>query len=355
MCPNTKGVRFSYINAVAKTLEEIDEDIVKGLENLGLDPTNPSIIIHTLVKDGADGMGEVSVHKEKADKSLPDKALRFSFCILKCSVMHNGEEVTIFEEPKPNSVQSNRPIVECIGDENDASTVNVCIGPVERERLVMKDKVMRVHITENIKRAHSLTFSNSMIDEKWDRSHGGLAGAGSRFLCTLCDAVRDESLQKADSYCITRTLSNITETAAILRTNPNKLSDAALSQQAHGVKCDCESLLTTEPWEWGIDATHADINMGNFFKTLIYYIREVAQVTSWGKTADVKDLIDIAETRLDEHMMCEVGLSPSLMMPGNYARDMFKHVDKMVEVVDNPAWRSALIDVLGQFCKLRRV
>ncbi|XP_066298933.1 V(D)J recombination-activating protein 1-like [Branchiostoma lanceolatum] len=345
-CPNTKGVRFPYAHAVAKTLEELDDEIVNGITKLGRDPNDPTLVIHTICKDGADGLGDVSIHKEKADHLLPDKALRFSFCVLKCSIMHNNSEVTIYEDPNPNSVRSNRPILECIGDENDEGTVAICVGPIESQRLLMKDKVMRVHMSDGTQRAHYLTFFNSMIDEKWDRAHGGLAGAGSKYLCTLCEAVREEALEKAGSYEITRTLKKVEVTAS-------KIKYESQEKDTFGVKGF--PLLTTEPWERGIDATHADINLGNFFKSLI--VREMAQVYSWAKTAGVKKQIADAESKLDKHLKESLGLNPTLMMAGNYAREMFKteHAEKLVALVERPERRSALTEVLAKFRPLRKV
>nr|AJO68011.1 RAG1L [Branchiostoma belcheri] len=345
-CPNTKGVRFPYAHAVAKTLEELEDEIVNGLKKLGRDPNDPTLVIHTICKDGADGMGDVSVHKEKSDHLLPDKALRFSFCVLRCSVMHKDTEVTIYEDPNPNSVRSNRPVLECIGDENDDGTVAVCVGPIECQRLLMKDKIMRVHMSDGTQRAHYLTFFNSMVDEKWDRAHGGLAGAGSKYLCTLCEAVRDEALEKAGSYKITRTLKKIEVTAS-------KMKYESQEKDTFGVKG--YPLLTTEPWERGIDATHTDINMGNYFKSLI--VREMAQVHSWAKTANVKKQIVDAESKLDKHLKESLGLNPTLMMAGNYARELFKaeHADKLVALVDKPDRKSALVEVLAKFRQLRKV
>lgn len=51
------------------------------------------VILHTTVKDGCDGMGEVSIYKEKDFKMLPDKAFRFSFCIVKIEAVHQGTKV----------------------------------------------------------------------------------------------------------------------------------------------------------------------------------------------------------------------------------------------------------------------
>ena len=73
--PNCKGVRWHYIDALCKTLEELDPVISRNLEQLQV----PIEEKHVIIKDEGDGMGEVSIHKEKPDRYLPDKAFRFSF------------------------------------------------------------------------------------------------------------------------------------------------------------------------------------------------------------------------------------------------------------------------------------
>ena len=78
--PNLKGVRWNYVDAIAKSLQELEPQITEGLNNHNYDPSDSDIVLITSVKDGADGMGDVSVHKEISDRFLSDKAFRFSFC-----------------------------------------------------------------------------------------------------------------------------------------------------------------------------------------------------------------------------------------------------------------------------------
>ena len=63
--PNVKGVRYNYAEVLVSTLLEIDPYIDKSIKE------NPDVecdqIFHTTVKDGGDGLGIVSVYKEKAD------------------------------------------------------------------------------------------------------------------------------------------------------------------------------------------------------------------------------------------------------------------------------------------------
>ena len=106
--PNVKGVRFKYIDALAKTLQELDPIIKAGLGELNLDPG--TTVLKTTVKDG-DGMGDVSVYKETGDRFLPDKAFHHSFAVIKIEVVCNGSKTELFVEETPNSVRTNRPLL----------------------------------------------------------------------------------------------------------------------------------------------------------------------------------------------------------------------------------------------------
>ena len=55
--PNVEGARWSYRDAVTKSLQELAGEIDKGLDSLGI-TENPTLYV--LVKDGSDGLGDVS-------------------------------------------------------------------------------------------------------------------------------------------------------------------------------------------------------------------------------------------------------------------------------------------------------
>ena len=62
--PNCMGVRFSYFEALSLTLQKLEPEILFGLKKHGLNIEN--VLFLTTVKDGCDGMGEVSVYKDVA-------------------------------------------------------------------------------------------------------------------------------------------------------------------------------------------------------------------------------------------------------------------------------------------------
>ena len=61
------------------------------------------------------------------------------FCILKCSVSVGDQEYIVFEESEPNSVRSNKPLLQSICDENNTASLIVCLAPIEKERNLLKD------------------------------------------------------------------------------------------------------------------------------------------------------------------------------------------------------------------------
>ena len=116
-------------------------------------------------------------------------------------------------------------------------------------------------------------------------------------------------VEKVGSYKVTRTYKDTYERAMYVKTNPDSLPQASLDQYAQGVKRT--PLLSTDAIKRSIDATHADINMGRFFKGLI--TREIAGIYVWNITDDLKTDFTNAEVSLDRHMRRNIGTNPSLM------------------------------------------
>lgn len=254
LTPNCKGVRWSYPDALAQTLMELDSAISSGLSKSRLDADNKDVVIQTIVKDGADGMREVAIHKETSHQFLPDKAFRFSFAVLQCSVLVGDQRICVFREENPNSVRVNRPLLEAIADENHRASSAVCMTEIECERSYMKDNLLKVHIPEKgFGRLHEIKFYTSMIDEKFDRKEGGLAGSGSLYMCTLCEATRETAKSDIGSFVISRSLAGMRRAAELRRLNLENLSENVLNEATKGVKS--RPLLQSEPRDRGIDAT----------------------------------------------------------------------------------------------------
>ena len=107
-----------------------------------------------------------------------------------------------------------------------------------------------------------------MVDEKRDRGDSGLQGSGSKYLCSLCDGDKQSAKALLGSFAINRSVSECSNIAEILRVNPNALSENELKKISKGVKC--APLSKIEPIQKGIDATYADINLGQFLRKLLY-------------------------------------------------------------------------------------
>ena len=133
--PNLCAARWNYCDALAKSLEELQDKIKEGLVQNNTDPKIQDFEIETVVKDGADGIGDVSEYNNVRNRSLPSKAYRSVYAILKCTVSIDGKELIIFEEHEPNSVRSSRPLLQSVCDENETAALVVCIFITEKCRL----------------------------------------------------------------------------------------------------------------------------------------------------------------------------------------------------------------------------
>ena len=346
--PNLCAARWNYCDALAKSLEELHNKIREGLVQNNIDPKIQNFEIETVVKDGADGMGDVSEYNIVRNRSLPSKAYRYVYAILKCTVSIDGKESIIFEEHEPNSVRSNRPLLQSVCDENETAALVVCLCPIEKERTLLKQSTMTV---KGLK--FKFRFVNSESDEKHSRHIGGLQGSGSNNICDLCTAGKQEAKDKVGSFKINRDISETFRVAELMRTNPEKLNQNAIKQMAQGVKST--PLSSIEHSERYVDATHADINMGSFFKKVI--VREVAQVTQWEATSDVKPILQNAEFHFDSEMKRNIGICPSLMLPGNYARKLFETESEpfILNCIEKINRKDALKSALEQFRVLRKI
>ena len=349
--PNVCGVRYSYQDCIAKTLEELSPIMESNMKNLGISHQTDTLY-KVFLKDGCDGMGDVSIYREMGDRGLPDKAFRTSFCIMKIVAKQQEQEITVFEEEFPNSVRTNRPLVEAIADENDSPSALLCILPIECERKFLTGKILSVECGQTSKR-FEIDFYTTMIDEKLDRAESGLQGSGSSYICTMCHATRETAVSQVGTFKIDRTYKGTLEIAEYIKRNPDKKSQKQLDEIAKGVKST--PILLMDAVKKGVDATHADINLGRFFKNLI--AREIAQVNSWSLTADIKDNVVDAEKAFDRHIKSKIGLNAQLMMPGNYARVLFdpKTIKVITELIPSADRRELVEELLSKASEMRSV
>ena len=92
-----------------------------------------------------------------------------------------------------------------------------------------------------------------------------------------------------------------------------------------------------------------------FFYKLI--IREVAGVQSWEATAQVKPMLQESARRFDLHIRKMIGMAQSLMMPGNYARQMFgaDNVNIVLELIPNATKRHHLLAIFEKLRFIRKL
>ncbi|XP_030831396.1 V(D)J recombination-activating protein 1-like [Strongylocentrotus purpuratus] len=253
--PNFQGVHWDNSHALAKTLEEQESDIASGLHKCGISPEKDIQNLMT-VKDGADGMGNISIFREASDILLPDKAFRAAFAIIRCEVMKDGERTTVYEPSDLNSVTITRLLIGCTGDENNSASAKCMLHTMERQR------ELSININNRWRR-HKVMFYNSMIDEKLDRADCGLQGSGSKYLYTLCQATRQEARAAIGSFEIDRSVEEVLETASYVIVNPDKRPSNELADAAQGVK-EFPVFMSTPRWKL-LDATLDDITFGSFF------------------------------------------------------------------------------------------
>ena len=79
----------------------------------------------------------------------------------------------------PNSVEVNRPLLECVADKNNKGSSIVCLSPIEMEHEYLQDKGIKVRIFNGKWRLHKPTFFYSVVDEKYDKAFSGYQGSGS--------------------------------------------------------------------------------------------------------------------------------------------------------------------------------
>ena len=104
-----------------------------------------------------------------------------------------------------------------------------------------------------------------------------------------------------------------------------------------------------------IEATHSDINMGSFFKKLI--VRVASDVDQWEATENVSSKLADTERKFDLHLKKLIGISPQLMMPGNYARVLFDPANEeiILGLIDDNEKYDALVSILDKFRFMRSV
>ena len=208
--PHVKAEQYNYTDALAMALADLQCEISEGLKAVGEDPSTFAGTFTVYIKDGGDGMGDVKRKQHASHQNLADKALRYSFCIMKITVVKNGVETTVYRESAPNSQFHSRPLLIALADENDYHSFTCLTGPLFAEREHLQKSTLELVNNYGSTWKFSSRMLSTMYDEKLERKVVGLAGSSSEFLCTMCETTRTEAYENPFSSTITRTFAQNT-------------------------------------------------------------------------------------------------------------------------------------------------
>ncbi|KAM6961345.1 V(D)J recombination activating protein 1 [Aplochiton taeniatus] len=343
---NTITRRFRYDVALASALMDLEEDILEGLRERGLEDSAAGFSV--MVKESCDGMGDVS-EKHGGGPAIPEKAVRFSFTVMSVSVRAEGrgEAVTVFREAKPNSELSCRPLSLMFVDESDHETLTAILGPVVGERDAMKQSRLLLTLG-GLQRSFRFHFRGTGYDEKMVRELEGLEASGSTYVCTLCDSTRAEASSNMVLHSITRSHDENLERYEVWRTNPFSESAEELRDRVKGVSA--KPFMETQPT---LDALHCDIgNATEFYKIFQDEIGEVFQ-----KANPSRQERRGWRAALDKQLRKKLKLKPVMRMNGNYARRLMTQeaVEVVCELVPSEERRRALSELMGLYIQMKPV
>uniref|UniRef100_H2M917 V(D)J recombination-activating protein 1 n=1 Tax=Oryzias latipes TaxID=8090 RepID=H2M917_ORYLA len=340
--------RFRYDVALVAALKDLEEDIMDGLRESGMEDSTCTSGFSVLIKECCDGMGDVS-EKHGGGPAVPEKAVRFSFTIMSISVqVEDGDkEVTIFTEPKPNSELSCKPLCLMFVDESDHETLTAILGPIVAERDSMKHSRLILSIG-GLQRSFRFHFRGTGYDEKMVREMEGLEASGSTYVCTLCDSSRAEAAQNMVLHSVTRSHDENLERYEIWRTNPYSESVDELRDRVKGVSA--KPFLETQPT---LDALHCDIgNATEFYKIFQDEIGEV-----YKKVNPSREERRSWRAALDKQLRKNMKLKPIMRMNGNYARKLMtmEAVEVVCELVPSEERREALRELMKLYLQMKPV
>ncbi|XP_026166199.1 V(D)J recombination-activating protein 1 isoform X2 [Mastacembelus armatus] len=340
--------RFRYDVALVSALKDLEEDIMEGLRESGMEDSACTSGFSVTIKECCDGMGDVS-EKHGGGPVVPEKAVRFSFTVMSISVMADDKHkvVNIFTEPKPNSELSCKPLCLMFVDESDHETLTGVLAPIVAERNAMKESRLILSIG-GLPRSFRFYFRGTGYDEKMVREMEGLEASGSTYICTLCDSSRTYASQNMVLHAITRSHEENLERYEIWRTNPFSESADELRDRVKGVSA--KPFMETQPT---LDALHCDIgNATEFYKIFQDEIGEMYQ-----KVNATREERRSWRSALDKQLRKKMKLKPVMRMNGNYARRLMtlEAVEVVCELVPSEERREALRELMRLYLQMKPV
>ncbi|XP_006642506.2 V(D)J recombination-activating protein 1 [Lepisosteus oculatus] len=338
--------RFRYDVALVAALKDLEEDILEGMKEQGLDDSSTEGFT-VVVKESCDGMGDVS-EKHGSGPAVPEKAVRFSFTIMSILARNEeGENVKVFHELKPNSELCCKPLCLMFADESDHETLTAILGPVMAEREDMKESRLILSIG-GLLRSFRFIFRGTGYDEKLVRDVEGLEASGSTYICTLCDSTRAEASKNKVLHAITRSHEENLERYEIWRTNPYSESADDLRDRVKGISA--KPFMETQAC---IDALHCDIgNATEFYKIFQDEIGEVHLNSS-----PTKEERKRWQSALDKQLRKKMNLKPVMRMNGNFSRKLMTRetVEAVCELVPSKERQEALRELMHLYLQMKPV
>ncbi|XP_047630221.1 V(D)J recombination-activating protein 1 [Phacochoerus africanus] len=342
---DTIAKRFRYDSALVSALMDMEEDILEGMRAQDLDDylNGPFTVV---VKESCDGMGDVS-EKHGSGPVVPEKAVRFSFTVMKITIAHGSQNVKVFEEAKPNSELCCKPLCLMLADESDHETLTAILSPLIAEREAMKSSQLMLEMG-GILRTFKFIFRGTGYDEKLVREVEGLEASGSVYICTLCDATRLEASQNLIFHSITRSHAENLERYEVWRSNPYHETVEELRDRVKGVSA--KPFIETVP---SIDALHCDIgNAAEFYKIFQLEIGEAYKNPNASKEERKR-----WQATLDKHLRKKMNLKPIMRMNGNFARKLMtkETVEAVCELIPSEERHEALRELMDLYLKMKPV
>ena len=342
---DTIAKRFRYDAALVSALKDMEEDVLEGVRAQGLADYlhGPFTVV---VKESCDGMGDVS-EKHGSGPAVPEKAVRFSFTVMKISIAHGSQNVKVFEEAKPNSELCCKPLCLMLADESDHETLTAILSPLVAEREAMKSSELMLEMG-GILRTFRFIFRGTGYDEKLVREVEGLEASGSVYICTLCDATRLEASQNLVFHSITRSHAENLQRYEVWRSNPYHETVEELRDRVKGVSA--KPFIETVP---SIDALHCDIgNAAEFYKIFQLEIGEVYKNPSASREERKR-----WQATLDKHLRKKMNLKPIMRMNGNFARKLMtkETVEAVCELIPSQERHEALRELMDLYLKMKPV
>lgn len=338
------GYRWVYASALCATVQEILDLQSQPITTI---TGNPAIV---LVKDGCDGLGDLKMWRDRNESCLPNKVIRYCFCVLEIYLESpTSEKLYIYKNKNPNAEASNRTLMTAIADENNKTSITTILSPILKEQKLVRESTLSITLASGDPFHFKVDVRMSMLDEKLDRCLSGLQSSSSSFLCTLCTAQREDWVENMGSYSINRTVEYNRETANRLSREDLNLSER--QRRVNNLGIQCIPLRQTDPRDSGFDALHADINVTKVLRDVL-----ISEIAAEIRTS--KNTLESAETKLNADLKKITGLSLTVTgMNGPYVRCFLKYIsDKHgTHLIENIERQQYVETVFALFMDLRMI